>query len=137
MISQTQIDELSGLSPWKEVPNRAALDNFWAQVQEDLNKPKESVRTSILNEAEKIVNGQRANTYGGPEDSFRTIADLWNAYFNQSSKGIPHIKAPDVAIMLALLKIARLRHNPEHRDSWVDLAGYAACGAECGIKESK
>jgi hypothetical protein len=40
----------------------------------------------------------------------------------------------DVAAMLALLKIARLQQSPNHRDSWVDLAGYAACGAECGLK---
>jgi hypothetical protein len=31
--------------------------------------------------------------------------------------------------MMALMKIARLATNPAHEDSWVDLAGYAACGA--------
>jgi hypothetical protein len=36
--------------------------------------------------------------------------------------------------MLALLKIARLKNSPNHRDSWVDIAGYAACGAECALK---
>ena len=33
--------------------------------------------------------------------------------------------------MMALLKIARVKYNPRHADSWVDIAGYAACGAEC------
>ena len=88
----------------------------------------ESIRASVLNEANKIVNGERANTYGGPEDSFNTIASLWAAYHNCP------FTATDVAIMLALLKIARLKTSPAHRDSWVDLAGYAACGAECGLK---
>jgi hypothetical protein len=37
--------------------------------------------------------------------------------------------------MLGLLKIARLRANPTHRDSWVDLAGYAACGYEVAAGE--
>lgn len=91
-------------------------------------KKEESVRASVLNEANRIVNGERANTYGGPEDSFKTIAALWGAY-----KGTQYTAA-DVAIMLALLKVARLRNSPNHRDSWVDLAGYAACGAECGLK---
>jgi hypothetical protein len=27
--------------------------------------------------------------------------------------------------------MARLLDNPSHRDSWVDIAGYAAVGAEC------
>jgi hypothetical protein len=33
-----------------------------------------------------------------------------------------------VALFLACVKIARLSNNKAHRDSWVDLAGYAACG---------
>lgn len=89
---------------------------------------KETVRASVLNEANSIVNGARANTYGGPEDSFNTIAALWSAYTSR-----PYT-ASDVAVMLALLKVARLKNSPDHRDSWVDLAGYAACGAECGLK---
>jgi hypothetical protein len=94
-------------------------------------EPTESIRTSVLTEANKIVNGERANTYGGPEDSFRTISALWSAYLKMSA---PLLTA-DVAAMLALLKIARLQQSPGHRDSWVDLAGYAACGAECGLKK--
>jgi hypothetical protein len=117
MISQTSM-------------HQAGLDNFWHRVQRDLNQPEQSIRTSVLNEAERIVNGQRANTYGGPEDSFKTIAKLWEGYTTRE------FSPADVAVMLALLKIARLKHSPEHRDSWVDLAGYAACGAECGLKGS-
>jgi len=97
-------------------------------------KVPESVRASVLNEANKIVNGERANTYGGPEDSFRTIAGLWEAYLNKPGNTFAPISPADVASMLALLKIARLKTSPNHRDSWVDLAGYAACGAECGLK---
>jgi hypothetical protein len=39
-------------------------------------------------------------------------------------------EAHDVAIMMALLKISRLSWEPTKKDSWVDLAGYAACGYE-------
>ena len=38
--------------------------------------------------------------------------------------------ASQVALCLAQLKIARLIQSPEHPDSWVDLAGCAALGAE-------
>ena len=96
-----------------------------------------TMRKQILDEAEKNVNGQRTQDYGTPEDSFKTIAALWNAYFQYQSKGIPNIKPHDVALMMGLLKVGRLVATPEHKDSWVDLAGYAACGAECKIKESK
>ena len=83
-------------------------------------------RLAVLEKATAIVSGAREATYGGPEQSFRTIADLWAVYLGRAVA--PH----DVAAMLALLKLARLKHsNGNHEDSWVDLAGYAACGAEC------
>lgn len=40
----------------------------------------------------------------------------------------------DVAMMMALLKIARIRTGTATNDSYVDLAGYAACGAEINSK---
>ncbi len=86
------------------------------------------IRRAVLEEANNIVNGARADAYGGPEDSFNAIGALWTAY-----TGVAY-SATDVAIMMALLKIARLKTSPNHRDSWIDLAGYAACGAECGLK---
>lgn len=92
-----------------------------------------SIRGEVLAEANSIVNGARAQTYGGPEDSFKTIAALWGAYKGDTGA----FTTSDVAIMLALLKVARLKNSPDHRDSWVDLAGYAACGAECGLKNAE
>ena len=44
-------------------------------------------------------------------------------------KGV-EFTANDVAMMMALLKIARIRTGTATDDSYVDLAGYAACGAE-------
>lgn len=88
-------------------------------------EPVALTRESVLNSAKEIVLGGRDEEYGGPEDSFNTIANLWSAYRGES------YSAADVALMLAMLKIARLKNNPTHRDSWVDLAGYAACGGEC------
>ncbi len=40
------------------------------------------------------------------------------------------IDEADVAVMGALIKVARLAETPDHEDSWVDLAGYAACGRQ-------
>lgn len=66
----------------------------------------------------------RNTTHGAPEDTFGTIARLWAAYLDID------ITSADAAAMQALLKIGRIRGNPAHMDNWVDLAGYAACGAE-------
>lgn len=82
---------------------------------------------SILLEAERIVNGQRRGTYGTPENNFQRIADLWNAYLNGKPEGAMPITGQDTALLMILLKVARLIESPRHRDSVVDVAGYAAC----------
>lgn len=89
-------------------------------------------REKILDEAKQCVCGNREKDYGTPEDNFQKIGDLWSIYLDCNVK----IDAYDVAAMMALLKISRLSNNPAHMDSWVDLAGYAACGGEIAGKES-
>lgn len=91
-------------------------------------------RVDILHAAEKCVCGQREQDYGTPEDNFETIAELWETYLRRAcvdEAGGVYIDANDVAIMMALLKIARIAAGGGKADSWIDLAGYAACGAEC------
>ena len=96
-------------------------------------------RADILHAAEKCVCGQRETDYGTPEDNFETIAGLWETYLRRAcvdEAGGVYIDATDVAMMMALLKIARIAAGGGKADSWIDLAGYAACGAECeGVTE--
>lgn len=96
-------------------------------------------RADILHAAEKCVCGQREQDYGTPEDNFETIAELWETYLRRAcvdEAGGVYIDANDVAVMMALLKIARIAAGGGKADSWIDLAGYAACGAECeGVTE--
>ena len=47
------------------------------------------------------------------------------------------ISPADVAAMMIMLKISRARQTPTHKDSWVDMAGYAACGYEVAQKEEE
>lgn len=89
-------------------------------------------RKECLDAAAACVLTDRNQSYGSPEDSFSTIAGFWNVYLNTRAD---KLSSADVAALLALMKIARLaRTAGAHADSWVDLAGYAACGAECGVK---
>jgi hypothetical protein len=75
--------------------------------------------TNILQEAEAAVFGPRQDSYGHPCDNFGHTAALWSAY-----KGV-EFDAEDVALMMVLVKLSRLK-NGYHRDSVVDIAGYAA-----------
>lgn len=92
-------------------------------------------REEILEQAHKCVCGDRDEQYGSPEDSFRMIADLWVPYLKEKcvSRGaIVDIEPEDVAAMMVLFKMARVATGSYSADSWVDAAGYAACGGEIG-----
>lgn len=83
-------------------------------------------REKCLELACEATGGKRTTDYGTPEDNFSKIADLWTAYLNYD------ISTIDVAMMMALLKVARVKgaaHRPSD-DCFVDLAGYAACACE-------
>jgi hypothetical protein len=85
---------------------------------------KTITRAEILDAAKKCVCGQREQDYGTPESNFQLIADLWTDYLGRL------ISPTDVSMMMALLKIARIKNGGGTGDSFVDLAGYAACGDE-------
>lgn len=91
-------------------------------------------RKQIIDKMTACVMSDRNKSYGDPEDNFGNIAALWNAYLKGQGVAVK-LAATDVAVMSALIKVARLATNPAHIDSWVDLAGYAVCGG--GIVLSK
>lgn len=87
-------------------------------------------RLDTLKAAAECVCGSREEDYGSPEDNFGVIAALWTAYTGTD------VTPKDVAMMMALLKIARAKAGSKP-DTYVDLAGYAACGAEISAREQK
>ena len=98
-------------------------------------------RSEILQAADTIINGQRQQDYGSPEDAFRNIAALWQAYLND--RGCQHrdfedvvfINEIDVAHMMILMKIARGIGGVGTDDTFVDMAGYAAIAGEISGKK--
>lgn len=85
-------------------------------------------REEILEKAKQIVSGDRDQQYGQPEDNFANVAAFWSNYLDTQ------IGAEDVAAMMILFKVARLIGSDyKSVDSWIDIAGYAACGGEIAI----
>ena len=78
---------------------------------------------SILLEAERLTSGDRNKAYGEPLDNFEHTAALINAQFANKLK--TPFTAEDFAILMILCKLSRLNTSPTHRDSIVDIAGYA------------
>ena len=102
------------------------------EAVERLRDPVIRTRAEILEAAGRCVTGGRDEEYGEPEDSFDLIAQLWEPYIRAacvSPSADVAIRPQDVAILMALLKIARAAVN-DKPDNFVDLAGYAACAGE-------
>jgi len=98
-----------------------------------------SVREQMLEAAKRCVMQDRNIDYSDPEDNFQAIADMWNAYWRavKTQRHEPELSAHDVAVFEAIVKISRIATSPEKHDHWIDLAGYAACGAECAVDEPR
>ena len=96
--------------------------------------PRVMERAEFLEAARSCICGDRDEQYGRPERSFDAIAGMWNAYFSSLGKNIPQISAKDVAVMMALFKIARIATGTQKADSWIDAIGYLACGGEIAEK---
>jgi hypothetical protein len=94
-----------------------------------------SMRASVLDEAKELVTGDRNNHYGPPHQDFARTAGALTALGYRGPDG-RNLEAHDVAIMVGMVKMSRLMWTPRKRDSWVDLAGYAACGYEAAEMET-
>lgn len=99
------------------------------------DEPDQTTREGILDAAKQCVCTDREGQYGSPEDNFALIAKLWSEFLRATGLGDGSdewdlISADEVAVMMCLLKIARIATGEPKADSWIDLAGYAACGGE-------
>lgn len=81
-------------------------------------------REELLDQCKEIVTKHRQSHYGTPEDNFGRIARYWSIYLGFD------LDPSDVAMLMILLKLARGQHKATNEDTWIDIAGYAACGVE-------
>lgn len=81
----------------------------------------------VLNEAARLVSGDRAKSHGPKLENHRNICTLWSAYLGAqlTSEITPH----QCAVMMALLKIARTKAGEPNEDDLIDASAY------CGIAE--
>lgn len=87
-----------------------------------------SAREKVLRAAGHCVMHDRNASYGEPDQDFTRTADVLNALgFSRNGR---ELMGFDIAHLMIALKLSRLSWNPAHFDSWVDIAGYAACGYE-------
>ena len=85
----------------------------------------------FLSEASRLVGVDREKDYGDKVDNHNNIARLWSAYLDVK------VEAHDVAIMMALLKMARTKLGKVSKDTYIDMAAYSAIAGEIKFKENK
>jgi len=83
-----------------------------------------------LLDACKVALNSRGQHYGKVLENHNRIAKIWSLIIGSE------ITEEQVALMMVGLKVARLIETPDHQDSILDIAGYAAVMSEC-IEEKK
>lgn len=83
-------------------------------------KPRSGPTESVLQEAQRLVMGERRQDYGPVSPSFIRIATIWGAILERS------VTPEQVALCMIGLKMVRATQGYK-RDSIVDIAGYALC----------
>lgn len=73
---------------------------------------------TVLEEAQRLVHGDRQADYGHPLDDFTRTAQIWSAIL-----GHP-VTAEQVGLCMIGVKISRQVNHPK-RDNMTDAAGYA------------
>ncbi|MDE2135494.1 MAG: hypothetical protein KGJ49_12975 [Alphaproteobacteria bacterium] len=80
---------------------------------------KHSANSDLLAEAARTVDGRR-KSYGDPVLFFENVARRWSITLGRT------VTPAEAVLCMMDLKLTRLCHDPRHRDSVVDLVGYAA-----------
>jgi len=76
------------------------------------------IDATLAEDAITLTSTSRHDTYGHPADDFGRAGQIWEAIL-----GVP-VSAEQVALCMVGVKLARLGHTPDHRDSVVDAIGY-------------
>lgn len=79
---------------------------------------------TILQEAQRLVYGDRGEAYGHPLDDFTKSARMWSVILGCD------VTAEQVGLCMMAVKISRQMNKPK-RDNMTDAAGYAATVQMC------
>ena len=94
-----------------------------ARLEDELGDTTD-VRTSIAADADRVVYGDREDSYGHPRDNFTRCAIIWTGLLTDKLADGEHITPQDVARLQIGMKLSRDVAEPK-RDNRVDMAGYA------------
>lgn len=80
---------------------------------------KKRPEENVLQEAQRITEGDRAQAYGDALADAQRFAQIASAVTGLN------IEAKHFPLIMLAVKLSRASQGGWHRDSWVDIAGYA------------
>lgn len=80
-------------------------------------------KENILQEADRLVGGDRQKDYGHPYHDFAKTAKLWSVVLGDILKPGKEVTREQVALCMVMVKMSRQLNRPK-RDNIVDGAGY-------------
>lgn len=120
--------------PWDDLSNYPPAQITYGEVYDSAISIERAVAPfwqkaeHICSKAAQLVGGDRAKTHGDKIENHQNIAALWNAYLGWGIE--TPLTAQNVAMMMALVKVARTKLGSHNPDDYVDLAGYAGVAGE-------
>lgn len=87
-------------------------------------------RDELLNEAVRITTGDRQGDYGDPVPAHQDMADMASILIGQS------VTAANIATIMMVVKLVRLKTSPHKADNYIDLMAYAGIAAECEARKA-
>jgi len=90
--------------------------------------------TEILEQAKKLVSGDRHDKHGDKIVNHENIARLWSGYLQNKTQLKINLLPEDVANLMILLKVARSQAGQHNVDDYVDTCGYASIAGEIAEK---
>jgi hypothetical protein len=85
-----------------------------------------AIGETCLQEAQRVVYGDRGTSYGHPLDDYERTSAMVTALLADKLKPGERVTAEDMIRAMCCVKLSRDVHSPK-RDNRTDLAGYAEC----------
>tara|TARA_Y100000991_G_scaffold203713_1_gene178624 strand:- start:1748 stop:2143 length:396 start_codon:yes stop_codon:yes gene_type:complete len=112
----------------------AQFDEVFERAVDKKMEAPVTPRVEMLREVELLVSKNRNIDYGEPVENMARTAEILAAYMGDRTGR--SLEAQDVAVFGIILKLGRLAENPLHKDSVLDIAGYASILFECIEKDT-